>query len=282
MHLEDFPTANTADQDLPGQLAEVGDDWDVIMVPRYLGLAAVHRLGDKAGTVLLQPESRECCFFVRAGTARRWRMADTTALGRGHRLLLPPASKAAPPGRFWLPPLSGARPQLTLITPLRAALTAVRGSLRRGTAWLASAAPDPARVLSSWEARELADLPAGTAWDVLEMELGLSTMVKGRLDESGAPLGPVMTSGIAGLAWWLLPVGSGPRFAGINEITVHSTGYHLAAPRPGMYVGERTWTVPPDDKHPSRLTDSAQLRVALESSLSTWTSRHPHDALQRP
>lgn len=80
-------------------LHEAGRDWDVIRVPRSLGLAAMSILGSRCGAVV---EDRTVLYyFVPVGTAAEWRMVATRALGAGTSLTIPPARRTQGPGPHW-------------------------------------------------------------------------------------------------------------------------------------------------------------------------------------
>jgi catechol 2,3-dioxygenase-like lactoylglutathione lyase family enzyme len=278
-------TADTSDGALAADGAPPGHEpsgpshpagltWDAIVTGRHLGLTAIQHLGHKAGSVLVDPDGLHCCFFVRAGTARRWSVATTTALGKGHHVAFPDPSKERPPGIYWLPRLTDPQPRLTPAAALRTALQRGLQTTSPAETWLASAAADSVSVAALWEQRSLAPLPAGVLWDVLEGPLGLATMTKGRLQESGVLAGPMLAGGAEGLAWWLIPVGSGDRFAGIDAVTVHTDGWPLNSPQPGRYAGDRTWLIPPQPDRP-QLTDPDALHLAIEAALPRWKKGRP-------
>ncbi|MFF3195447.1 hypothetical protein [Streptomyces misionensis] len=84
-------------------LHDAGYDWDAIRVPRSVGLAALAILGPRCGAAIEDPLTAAgvVYYFVRAGTADTWDVANTTALGRGATLAIPPARRTEGPGPHW-------------------------------------------------------------------------------------------------------------------------------------------------------------------------------------
>ncbi|WP_432135886.1 hypothetical protein [Streptomyces sp. bgisy154] len=77
------------------------DDWDVIRVPRQLGLAAMAILGARAGAVVEDPLPGALYFFVPCGTAAGWAAENTQAIPQGERVPLPPRRRTSGPGPHW-------------------------------------------------------------------------------------------------------------------------------------------------------------------------------------
>ncbi|MBB4893583.1 hypothetical protein FHS39_002614 [Streptomyces olivoverticillatus] len=164
-----------ANPDSP-QLAPVGIQWDAIRTDRYTGLAALaamQKLGDSAGNVIVDPAARRIYLLVPVGTADTWRHADTQPLGAGSYLTLPSQSHTAPPGPYWLSP-PGPRWRLTNPSTLQAALDALRES---GTE------PFRAGMPLSRDAR-------GDAYITAECRLGRHAYCHGNTDirRAGAPV----------------------------------------------------------------------------------------------
>ncbi|MHC3474893.1 hypothetical protein ACYF6T_40285 [Streptomyces sp. 7R007] len=106
------------------RLAPAGIAWDAIKVSRHLGVQAVEQI-PHPGAVAVDPAPKEpvLYFFVPAGSAAVWRVPQTKALTLDAHLVLPPDSKEAPPGPYWLvAPSHG----LTAIETLRHALTVLQ------------------------------------------------------------------------------------------------------------------------------------------------------------
>lgn len=82
-------------------LHEAGQDWDTIRVPRQLGLAAMAILGSRCGAVLEYPDKAAVYYFVPRGTAARWALEGTQALGKGSTLTIPLARCTTAPGPHW-------------------------------------------------------------------------------------------------------------------------------------------------------------------------------------
>ncbi|WP_405524790.1 hypothetical protein OG426_17020 [Streptomyces canus] len=79
-----------------------GQDWDVIRVPRQLGLAAMAILGPRCGAVLEHPHKPTVYYFVPVGTAAEWESDGTTAIGEGGTLAIPPTRCTPVVGPHWL------------------------------------------------------------------------------------------------------------------------------------------------------------------------------------
>lgn len=113
------PSAGTA------RLTRAGIDWDAVMVSRFYALQALERLA-RPGSVTVDPRREPVLyFFVPAGTTDGWDLPQSTAFSTATYVMLPPATKGAQPGPYWLlPPLDGLI-QHTGTAALQAALTAV-------------------------------------------------------------------------------------------------------------------------------------------------------------
>lgn len=82
-------------------LPAVPDEWDVIRVPRQLGLAAMSILGTRAGAVVEDPMPGALYFFVPVGTADGWDAENTRALPLGEQVPIPPLRRTSGPGPHW-------------------------------------------------------------------------------------------------------------------------------------------------------------------------------------
>ncbi|WP_370665390.1 hypothetical protein [Streptomyces sp. IBSBF 2507] len=82
-------------------LPAVPDEWDVIRVPRQLGLAAMSILGARAGAVVEDPMPGALYFFVPVGTAEGWEAENTRAIVGGERVPIPPVRRTSGPGPHW-------------------------------------------------------------------------------------------------------------------------------------------------------------------------------------
>jgi hypothetical protein len=82
-------------------LEDAGLDWDAIRVPRTVGATAVVILGSRCGAVVDDPLSAALYFFTPVGTAARWAMAGTRALGDGAAVTIPPARRTEGRGPHW-------------------------------------------------------------------------------------------------------------------------------------------------------------------------------------
>ncbi|MGW5609797.1 hypothetical protein ACWEWI_27670 [Streptomyces sp. NPDC003753] len=70
-------------------------------MPRQLGLAAMAILGSRCGAVLEYPDKAAVYYFVPRGTAARWALEGTQALGKGSTLTIPLARCTTAPGPHW-------------------------------------------------------------------------------------------------------------------------------------------------------------------------------------
>jgi hypothetical protein len=118
------------------RLAPAGVEWDAVKVGRHLGVRAISLIAEP-GAVAVDPARPEpvVYFFVPAGSAAHWDVAQTTALGPGAHVVLPPDHKEAPPGPYWLvPQLHGLTPtrvlRQALIEALRVDLATMRSTAR--------------------------------------------------------------------------------------------------------------------------------------------------------
>ncbi|MFE9448247.1 hypothetical protein [Streptomyces sp. NPDC006739] len=84
-------------------LRDAGHDWDVIRVPRSVGLAAMAILGARAGAVIEDSLAAAgvVYFFAPVGTAESWDVVNTRALGVGATVTIPPARRTEGPGPHW-------------------------------------------------------------------------------------------------------------------------------------------------------------------------------------
>ncbi|MFC8349789.1 hypothetical protein [Streptomyces sp. NPDC057280] len=106
------------------QLVCAGDEWDVIMVARFLALRALENL-TQPGAVVVDPHpSRPALYFlVPSGSTACWRLPQRVAFG-DLDWTLPPEGKATPPGPYWLIQLGHG---LTRVCELRRALATAVG-----------------------------------------------------------------------------------------------------------------------------------------------------------
>ena len=105
------------------RIAAAGVAWDVVKVRRHLAVRAIERIPEP-GAVAVDPWPVEPAlyFFVPAGSTSAWDVPETMALGLDSHVVLPPDSKEAPPGPYWL---ISPRRGLTSTSELRQALTYV-------------------------------------------------------------------------------------------------------------------------------------------------------------
>jgi hypothetical protein len=82
-------------------LYDAGLDWDVIRVPRSVGLAAMAILGTRCGAVVEDSVGSAVYYFTPPGTAVAWDVVNTRALGPGASVAIPPARRTEGPGVHW-------------------------------------------------------------------------------------------------------------------------------------------------------------------------------------
>lgn len=82
-------------------LQDAGQEWDAIRVPRQTGLAAMAILGPRCGAVVEASVKNVLYFFVPCGTASRWDLENTKALGAGSSVTIPPPRRTEGPGPHW-------------------------------------------------------------------------------------------------------------------------------------------------------------------------------------
>ncbi|RSS36736.1 hypothetical protein [Streptomyces sp. WAC08241] len=95
-----------------------GRAWDAVRVPRSIGLLALATLGARSGAVI--EDDRALYWLVPTGSAAGWDITNTTVLGVGVKVLVPPARRTAGPGPFWR--ICPGDTWLTDVTALRAAV----------------------------------------------------------------------------------------------------------------------------------------------------------------
>ncbi|WP_338683270.1 hypothetical protein QD712_20325 [Streptomyces acidiscabies] len=82
-------------------LHDVGHDWDVIRVPRSVGLSVVGILGRHCGAVVEDSVRSVVYFFTPVGAAGVWAVENTLAMGAGWTVTIPPARRTEGPGSYW-------------------------------------------------------------------------------------------------------------------------------------------------------------------------------------
>ena len=116
-------------------LQDAGLDWDVIRVPRQLGIAAMAVLGADCGAVLEYPPKDVVYYFVACGTAAGWSVEGTHPIGKGGTLAIPPTRCTQPPGPHWrICPVES-----DWVTDAHALRAALEACLRSESGWERSA-----------------------------------------------------------------------------------------------------------------------------------------------
>jgi len=116
------------------QVLPCGRDFDAIRLPAFTALHVLGRL--PAPTPLIEDQTQDVAYWlVPAGTATRWLVQGTEALGAGTRVAIPAPDccpgpwLSGPPVRWLVPPHGHC---LTAPEVLRGVLTAIGSAVRRG------------------------------------------------------------------------------------------------------------------------------------------------------
>lgn len=118
------------------ELCNAGQWWDAVRINEAEGRRAIELLraaGVDIGPVILDAGGREprLYFLVPVGTAAAWHEADTVPLGQGCHVVVPPSTRAGPPGLHWQH-FPHFRQRLTQSDPLRHALAKARREAAAG------------------------------------------------------------------------------------------------------------------------------------------------------
>lgn len=134
-----------------------------------------------------------------------------------------------------------------------------RSTRQAGQDWLLACTRNPSDVCRAWAAEELARIPSGEHWRVVEGPLLPALSAMKHL--GSRRLGPVLVDVRVGRSWWLLPAGLSDELDNVPLLTMHPPGWPLVSP-PVLYpIGERGWLERPDGS--GRLTDPTALGVAF-------------------
>jgi hypothetical protein len=84
------------------QPADAG--WDLIRVPRHIGLATLRVLTDPDLPIIVDPAQRVVLFLVPCGAADTWTLPGAQILqaAQVQPFVLPSMQRVMPPGRYWL------------------------------------------------------------------------------------------------------------------------------------------------------------------------------------
>jgi hypothetical protein len=128
-----------------------------------------------------------------------------------------------------------------------------------GDAWLADCSAHPALIRAAWDKEDLAPIPSGNAWLVVEANLLTTMKALGRIRTEHQ--GPVLGDPERDLAWWLVPLEADVELADVRQLTVQPAGWLLRCPPTGWHLESRLWLTRPDGS--GRLTDPAVLAAAF-------------------
>ncbi|MEH0627892.1 hypothetical protein [Streptomyces stelliscabiei] len=129
------------------------------------------------------------------------------------------------------------------------------GTRYAGRDWLADCAPDPDTVRRAWSSGELALVPSGDHWLVVEAPLLGSVDAMQRMPPD--ILGPVLAHPAAERAWWLVPTDAAECLDDIARLTVRPPGWLLYCPPVNRPTNGRVWIERPHSS--GRLTDPTLL-----------------------
>lgn len=137
--------------------------------------------------------------------------------------------------------------------------TGIAERAQAGDEWLAAAAQEPTLVQEAWARDVLAPITTGEQWLAAEAKLHHSyvNLVSMREEHRG----PLLADGVAGLAWWLVPLGAAEELADVPALTVRPAGWVLKCPPTDRIVGDRLWLCGPDGT--GRLVDPTVLAAAF-------------------
>ncbi|MCT9140339.1 hypothetical protein [Streptomyces violarus] len=134
----------------------------------------------------------------------------------------------------------------------------------RGTGVSASAA------MAAWDRGDLAELPAGRAWDVVHMPRAYGWRTVTQMRQNGTPVGPVQHTpdGVE----VLVPVGSAARLQ-LPDVAVLSEGALVRVPHPALVAPRtqhgHTWIISPQECGPLTATD-----LLHEAYVATLAAMH--------
>lgn len=123
--------------------------------------------------------------------------------------------------------------------------------LAAATAWATAAGAAADDVLKGWRAGRLAEVPIGPRWDVVRVTDGLGFAALTRLQEAGAPIGPVLETRPFAALEIVVPSGTATSWPTPLRFTTCVRRGLLRCPAPdatiatGRGAGGRSWVIPP-------------------------------------
>ncbi|MFF9568517.1 hypothetical protein [Streptomyces sp. NPDC014685] len=133
--------------------------------------------------------------------------------------------------------------------------------------WVRACGADVGETLAAWQSGQLAELPIGTAWDVVRLPCQEGWEVVRHMGVIESPLGPVLHAP-AGVDF-LVPVDSATHWD-LPNVSVLGPGEMLFVPAPSVVAphtqASRTWIVAP--RAEPRLADAADLYGAYAATLA--------------
>ncbi|ADI11647.1 hypothetical protein SBI_08529 [Streptomyces bingchenggensis BCW-1] len=135
------------------------------------------------------------------------------------------------------------------------------------TQWVQDSGASISAVLLAWEHGKLAELPVGTAWDVVRLEQPAGWEAIRLLQKMGLPLGPVLYAHLA--VEIPVPVHAADGWD-LHGATVLGAGETLLVPHARIVAPHtqhgRSWIIPPN--HQRLLTDPDDLYGAYFAALA--------------
>jgi hypothetical protein len=136
--------------------------------------------------------------------------------------------------------------------------------------WVRETGASASAALTAWNRGDLAELPAGRAWDVVRMPRALGWRTITQMRQNGTPVGPVQHTpdGIE----VLVPVGSATRL-NLPDVTVLPEGAPVRVPHPALVAPHtqhgHTWIISPQECGPLTHTD-----LLHEAYVATLAAMH--------
>ncbi|MFF1756113.1 hypothetical protein [Streptomyces sp. NPDC058266] len=133
--------------------------------------------------------------------------------------------------------------------------------------WIKRSGASVGDVLRSWHDGRLATVPAGKAWDVVQLPVEAGSEALRQLKVTGSPLGPILSTPDGFLV--LVAVGTASDW-NLPSVTVHGDGATVRIPHPVMsspYEHDgRAWAAGPPRDDRDVLTDADDLYGAYVSA----------------
>ncbi|MFE4651511.1 hypothetical protein [Streptomyces sp. NPDC056707] len=83
------------------EMMAAGHLWDVVRVPKSIGLHALNELTTDSGIVIEDTSGGVLYWFIHHGTAEGWDLREVQVLGEASYVAVPPVTRIVPPGLHW-------------------------------------------------------------------------------------------------------------------------------------------------------------------------------------